>query len=1268
MDYSFSHRVEATCTECQTKFDFLFWSVVDISSRPDLATRIRSGKYFRVHCPNGHQHEVDEPVLVYWDALAPHLLFVSAQETDRDGDEAVLKRLMSVQPIRSAIQTIGPSISVRRVARHMIPIEISEDSETRSLVPALSSLLSAEDGDSFFEVVRDHPELLSDRAEAALILLAEIEPCTEEGSAYSNFLRQISVVLKDIRMSFESDDLVLTDDEATASLGPLNSAEAAMKRFRASQDDTDLDDAICDLKSALSMELPSDIEIYVLSMLSTNLSIRFTRTRRIEDSNKAIDFGMQALDKIPIGNPMHALLSASLASNRMTRSMHLGEEPDLRDLDALKAVTQDTVESFLSNNSKSIEELLDCSASRSVEVLCPECDCRHVVTIWEIVDLDKRRDLQHGLRSGRHLLAACPNGHTNEVDEALLIHRVDETPALLFIPAQEKQDGEAASQLIQLLPPQILRASLVSGGIETGIVPRLLLPVVLADDKELQSLIPALLTLLYGADGKRWAELITEYPELLTDKAQEALSLVEAAIPNVPSGEDFAALVRERRRDLDELSVADLPTDDHNDLPKILSDAYSAWMRYEDSRALPDLDIAISCFERALASGLNAEHTTMALGQLGNALGDRHSRTSNRPDLDRAIAVIEQGLRVTTTEATLHANLLNSLSNRLSERFRLTKVKADLDESIRLLEEVVAEDPTERTPVYLANLSNRLGERFELTQERVDLDGAIRNAEASIELLPNDHNVKCALLANFGSYLYSRFQLTHSIADLNAAIEAAKEAISLTDEGDERRPQIAMRLSSRLLERFQLVGAATDIDVVITAIRSSLTFMTAGHELKPETLNNLSVMLTRRFSAFRELSDIEEAIESAREAISLAPESNSDRPAYLNSLGNALTARFRSLGLRADLDAAIAAVEEAVALLPENSEMRPAALNSLGSALHERSELTAAHSDIDKAIIAQEEAVELTDKSHHARSVRLGNLSNSLAKRFVMSGIQADLNAAIAASEEALALTPVGHRERPERLMNLGVQLGKRFRLTREEADLDKSISVTQEGISLTPDGHGDLAGHLNNLGIRLSERFELKGELADLDAAIAAGQSAVKLTADGDTMKAKRLNSLANRLSSRFDRCGAQADFDGAVQAYQAAIALLQVLILDSEDARQIAFDAADSTRSLLQLLKRGGAMRGLVEALERGKVLRLRAALTRVRHMPANLGEPERVRYAELIREIPQVEAQLRSYSRISPNERENSHNADVAKLSQLRSCLLQERAQLESAEFRI
>lgn len=103
------------------------------------------------------------------------------------------------------------------------------------------------------------------------------------------------------------------------------------------------------------------------------------------------------------------------------------------------------------------------SYAQQTSLTCPHCDQEVAIDVWLIVDVVERPDLAKRIQKQRLYMLVCPHcGETaGQVDAPLLLFLPEQTPPLLFSPAQQTTAEEDQEQARGLL--ERLRASLGCG-------------------------------------------------------------------------------------------------------------------------------------------------------------------------------------------------------------------------------------------------------------------------------------------------------------------------------------------------------------------------------------------------------------------------------------------------------------------------------------------------------------------------------------------------------------------------------------------------------------------------------------------------------------------------------------------------------------------------------------------------------------------------------------------------------------------------------------
>ncbi|KAH8648230.1 CHAT domain-containing protein [Ilyonectria robusta] len=465
----------------------------------------------------------------------------------------------------------------------------------------------------------------------------------------------------------------------------------------------------------------------------------------------------------------------------------------------------------------------------------------------------------------------------------------------------------------------------------------------------------------------------------------------------------------------------------------------------------------------------------------------------------------------------------------------------DLEEAIRVVREsikVTQKDDTDRA-ILLSNLGISLSDKYSRTTAMADLGEAICVIREAVKITPEDDIDRAVLLSNFGGHLGDRYSRTGSMDDLEEAIYVIQEALKITPKDDLDRAGRLNSLGNRLGDRYSRTGCKDNLEEAIRVVREAIRVTTEDYPDRAILFSNLGVQLGTRHSRTGSMDDLEEAIHVAREAVKTIPEDHPDRARLLGNLGGHLGERYSRTGSLDDLEEAIRIAREAVKVAQEDHPHRAGSLSSLGVQLDNRYSHTGAMADLEEAICMSQEAVKAALEDHLGRARWLSNLANQLDHRYSRTGLMDDLEEAIRVAREAANTFPEDHPDRARLLGNLGAHLNDRYSRTRSMDDLEEAIYIVQEAVNTTPEDHPDRARLLGNLGVHLSDRYLRIRSLDDLEESIRVAREAAKITPEDHPHRAAWLNNLGVQLDHRYSRTGSMDDLEEARQSFNIALSL---------------------------------------------------------------------------------------------------------------------------------
>ncbi|KIM81734.1 hypothetical protein PILCRDRAFT_71721 [Piloderma croceum F 1598] len=289
-----------------------------------------------------------------------------------------------------------------------------------------------------------------------------------------------------------------------------------------------------------------------------------------------------------------------------------------------------------------------------------------------------------------------------------------------------------------------------------------------------------------------------------------------------------------------------------------------------------------------------------------NALSTRFERLADAKDLDKAVLLHQETLKVRPAPHPNRSSALNNLAIALTTQLRQSDQLEDLEEAISLhrktLELLPVAHPHRSTS--LNNLANALSTRFEQLSQREDLDEAISFLQKALILQPAPHPNRSSSLNDLANALTTRFKKLGEQADLDDAILFHRQTLQLRPVPHPNRSTSLDSLANVLSTRFDHLFQKEVLDNAVSLHRDAPELVhVPGHRY--QFFNGTAGAVKARFNQSGQLADLDEAISCHREALELRPARHPDRPASLNNLACALQNRFRQLGQRENLDEAI---------------------------------------------------------------------------------------------------------------------------------------------------------------------------------------------------------------------------------------------------------------------------------------------------------------------------------------------------------------------------
>ncbi|MEV4167462.1 CHAT domain-containing protein [Nonomuraea dietziae] len=302
--------------------------------------------------------------------------------------------------------------------------------------------------------------------------------------------------------------------------------------------------------------------------------------------------------------------------------------------------------------------------------------------------------------------------------------------------------------------------------------------------------------------------------------------------------------------DIDEIAVADT----------LLS-------HYREIGGIAVLDRVVALYERKLEE--DTSQRGHLLYHLAITLRMRAVRTVNPGDLDRAIALFRQALKLSDPQDPWRAAELTGLGVALRARYERAYDDQDLRASLHAHEEarrISVSDPVLRANIGIA-AANALRVYCERTGDRDTLDEAINLARSSVEaLLVTDADIWSAYSV-LAALLGSRVSLfTPAPGDADELVRVARRMVDGAGRNDPERAVYLLSLARAHYWRCELTGDRNDLDEGIRRAQEGVDSCPAGDPQRTECLHQLARMTRHRYRLTGDPTDRGLALESWRAA------------------------------------------------------------------------------------------------------------------------------------------------------------------------------------------------------------------------------------------------------------------------------------------------------------------------------------------------------------------------------------------------------------------
>jgi hypothetical protein len=458
----------------------------------------------------------------------------------------------------------------------------------------------------------------------------------------------------------------------------------------------------------------------------------------------------------------------------------------------------------------------------------------------------------------------------------------------------------------------------------------------------------------------------------------------------------------DRALDLAAQTVADLQPGAPDRAHFLDTYGLALWSRLRHRHDPADLDQAIAAFSDGLDDPTAGDNPDLP-HHLGVALEARWSRDGRRDDLEQAIELLERATAGGTGSGASQDALVD-LAEARRNHAKLTTNRDELDGAIafanRLVDEARPNSP--RLAAALQVLGNCLVLRWDLARARADLYRAVQVLEHAVDLTPAHADDYPGRLNDLGGALSRRGEAFGDVDALTQAVELGKEALTRTPTGSSAEAGRLTNLGVDWWKRSRLTGDLEDLERAIQLYEQAAAV--AGHLRAPERLGILHNLVLGLNDQYTRTGEVESLVRALRTLEQLGDDELTeapDRANHLNTYASTLRLVYRHTGDLSYLDQAIERLEQAVAAAPTGSLVELVCTSSLSAAVYARFERTRTPADLDRAIDLAERVLAATPPDSADLPSRLNSLANCLADRYTVMSDLADLRRAVDAYRDS---------------------------------------------------------------------------------------------------------------------------------------------------------------------------------------------------------------------------------------------------------------------------
>lgn len=187
MAHSMRQSYSLTCPECGQTFDAEVWLIVDTTEQPELLDQIRADTLHDIPCPRcGFDGHVHAPLLIHQPDKKRVLFSPILNSTQKENEDALLELLRILVGSFGGVLHSPPAYLTQPVS--VVREFLGRMMDADDLNATRRQLLDeAEDGPALLfrfiaarswaeskQILLDHPELLDEEIDTALVILAKV--------------------------------------------------------------------------------------------------------------------------------------------------------------------------------------------------------------------------------------------------------------------------------------------------------------------------------------------------------------------------------------------------------------------------------------------------------------------------------------------------------------------------------------------------------------------------------------------------------------------------------------------------------------------------------------------------------------------------------------------------------------------------------------------------------------------------------------------------------------------------------------------------------------------------------------------------------------------------------------------------------------------------------------------------------------------------------------------------------------------------------------